>query len=223
MRQAHWIPGNRQERMPARMIAFDTESHFGGNDELQIQSWRTGSAIRWRNDLNTGDRAEGRAFSDPESMWEWVTEYCKPETRTVMWAHNLGHDVRIAQVFTLLPKFGWHLDWCNLDRNVSAMTWRSERGTLVLADTWTWLPLPLNTIAPLTGLVKFRTPPNAASEESWDEYCMRDTEIVYRVVSRLVRFIQSNGLGNWALSSYVVQADQFSQIPSYWYSLGYRT
>ena len=26
-----------------------------------------------------------------------------------------------------------------------------------------------------------------------------------------------------ALYSYVVQADQFSQIPSYWYSLGYRT
>lgn len=197
MRQAHWVKENRQERMPARMIAFDTESLFAGTDELQVQSWRTGSAIRWRNDLKTGDHAEGRAFTDPMELWEWVTEFCKPGMRTVMWAHNLGHDVRISQVFKLLPKLGWGLDWCNLDRNVSAMTWRSERGTLVLADTWTWIPLPLNTIAPLTGTVKFTMPPDNGSEDSWNEYCMQDTEIVYRVVSRLVAYIRANGLGNW--------------------------
>ena len=197
MRQAHWVKENRQERMPARMIAFDTESLFGGTDDFQVQSWRTGSAIRWRNDLKTGDHAEGRCFTEPSEIWAWVTEFCKPGTRTVMWAHNLGHDVRISQAFTLLPEFGWRLEWCNLDRNVSAMTWRSDHGTLVLADTWTWIPLPLNTIAPLTGTVKFAMPHNAASEDTWNEYCMQDTEIVYRVVSRLVGYIRGNHLGNW--------------------------
>lgn len=194
---AHWIPGNRQERIPSRMIAFDTESNIGGNDELEIQSWRTGSAIRWRNDLKTGDHAQGEAFSGPERMWEWVTEFCRNGVRTVMWAHNLGHDVRISQAFTLLPLLGWKLEWCNLDRNVSAMTWRSERGTLVLADTWTWLPLPLHAVAPLAGTVKFDMPAVADSEESWNDYCRKDTEIVYRVVSRLVRFVKDNHLGNW--------------------------
>lgn len=197
MRQAHWIKENRQERMPARMIAFDTESLFAGTDGLQIQSWRIGSAIRWRNDLKTGDHAEGKLIREPRELWQWVTEFCKPGTRTVMWAHNLGHDIRISQAFTLLPEFGWRLEWCNLDRNVSAMTWRSDHGTLVLADTWTWLPLPLNTIAPLAGTVKFDMPPDRGSEDEWDAYCMRDTEIVYRVVSRLVSYIRGNGLGNW--------------------------
>lgn len=196
-RVAHWIPGNRQERMPPRMIAFDTESHRGGNHELEIQSWRTGSAIRWRNDLTSGDAAQGESFNNPKTLWDWVTEFCRSGTRTVMWAHNLGHDVRISQAFTLLPEFGWRLEWCNLDRNVSAMTWRSPRGTLVLADTWTWLPLPLAAIAPLTGTVKFNMPASTASEETWDDYCQRDTEIVYRVVSRLIHFIRNNRLGNW--------------------------
>lgn len=162
-----------------------------------MQSWRTGSAIRWRTDLKTGDHREGRVFDNPRDLWTWVTEFARKGTRTVVWAHNLGFDVRIADVFRILPTLGWELEWCNLDRNVSAMTWRGERGTLVMADTWTWIPLPLNVIAPMTGLVKFEMPPDDADKESWNDYCMRDTEIGYRVVSRLLDFIQSEHLGNW--------------------------
>lgn len=179
------------------MIAFDTESRFHNEGELSVQTWRTGSAIRWRNDLKSGDKAEGAAFNDPHTFWQWVTDYCRPGTRTVAWAHNLGHDVRIADVFHILPALGWTLDWCNLDRNVSVMSWRSARGTLVLCDTWTWIPLPLNVVAPLAGLVKFELPKDKADDETWNAYCMRDTEIVYRTVSALVHFIQRERLGNW--------------------------
>lgn len=183
--------------MPARMVAFDTESRFSRDGDTSVQSWRTGSAIRWRTDLRTGDNAQGAAFNDPRRLYTWVTEFCHPGMRTVVWAHNLGHDIRISQAFRILPLLGWRLEWCNLDRNVSAMTWRSDAGTLVFADTWTWVPLPLGHIAPMTGLVKFDMPQDAAPDESWNDYCMRDTEIVYRAVSSLVRYIKKNNLGNW--------------------------
>lgn len=196
-RRSHWVPENRQERMPARMVAFDTESRFSREGEVSVQTWRTASAIRWRTDLKSGDNCEGAAFNDPVSLWQWVTDFCRAGTRTVAWAHNLGHDVRISQAFTILPSLGWRLDWCNLDRNVSVMTWRSDRGTLVLADTWTWIPMKLEVIAPMAGLVKFDMPQDRADDETWTAYCMRDTEIVYRVVSNLVRFIKANNLGNW--------------------------
>lgn len=196
-RTAHWIPENRQERIPPRMVTFDTESKFIQEGDIGVQTFRTASAIRWRTGLKSGDYAEGSAFNDPYDLWRWVSDYCRRGERTVVWAHNLGYDVRIAQIFKILPELGWNLEWCNLDRNVSAMTWRSERGTLVFADTWTWVPMPLNVIAPMTGLVKFNMPKDAASEDSWQNYCMRDTEIVYRVVSDLIKFIRREHLGNW--------------------------
>lgn len=183
--------------MPARMVAFDTESREGHEGDIGVQSYRVGCAVRWRTDLVSGDRCEAAVFDDCHALWTWVTDFCKPGTRTVAWAHNLGYDVRISKVFQVLPSLGWSLEWCNLDRNVSAMTWRSDRGTLVLADTWTWLPLPLNTIAPLTGTVKFQMPEEGASDEDWATYCMQDAEVVYRVVSSLVRFIKREHLGNW--------------------------
>lgn len=196
-RESHWIKHNQQERMPTRMVAFDTEARRQRGKTSEIQDWRMGCAIRWRTDLKTGDHAEGKVFANPHDLWVWITEFTKAGCRTVVWCHNLGYDARISQVFTILPKMGFRLEWCNLDRNVSSMTWRSDHGTIVFADTWTWLPMALESIAPQVGLVKYEMPKDGASDPDWQRYCMRDAEIVYHVVSRLCRFITDSGLGNW--------------------------
>lgn len=196
-RAAHWVKHNQQERMPSRMIAFDTEARIRNENDKEIQDWRMGCAIRWRTDLKSGDRAEGKVFTSPLDLWSWVSDFCRPGKRTVAWCHNLGYDARVSQIFTILPMLGFRLQWCNLDRNVSSMTWRSDHGTLVFADTWTWLPMKLESIAPEVGLVKYEMPGECADDLDWERYCMRDTEIVYHVVSRLCRYITANGLGNW--------------------------
>lgn len=196
-RQAHWIRGNKQERIPPRMVAFDTESRSVRNGEIETQSWRVGCGIRWRTDTQAGPHVEARVFETPESFWGWVSDYCHKGTRTVVWAHNLGHDVRISRALTILPTLGFTLEWCNLDDNVSSMTWRSDHGSLIFADTWTWLPIPLSNMAPMAGLVKFGMPNGHADDTTWATYCMRDTQIVYRAVSSLVAFIRDQHLGNW--------------------------
>ena len=196
-RNPHWVKGNRQERIPARMVALDTESRSRRTGNAETQTWRTGCAIRWRNDLRTGDHAEGAVFNSALEMWQWIADFCHAETRTVVWAHNLSHDVRISSAMTILPTLGFRLEWCNLDRNISAMTWRSDRGTLIMADTFTWVNISAAAMAPSVGLVKFAMPKDSVNEETWNAYCMRDAQIVYRVASELVKFIRSEHLGNW--------------------------
>lgn len=196
-RKAHWVRPNHQERMPPRMVAFDTESSSTYDQDTETQVWKVGCAVRWRTDLATSDRAEASVFDSPELFWTWVSDYTRKGTRTVVWAHNLGYDVRISRMFDILPDLGFRLEWCNLDRNISSATWRSDHGTIVLADTWTWIPLPLEVIAPQVGRVKYDMPNKNAADTEWARYCMRDAEIVYRVVGELVSFIKSAGLGNW--------------------------
>lgn len=196
-RATHWIKLNHQTRVPKRWIVFDTESLATISGDEEIQQWGIGAAVRWRIDLKTGDHAERLQFAEPMELWEWVTEYCKPGTRTVAMAHNLGHDVRIASALDCLPKLGWKLEWCNLDSNVSAMTWRSPKGTLVLADTWTWLPVPLAAIAPSVGMKKLDMPPRKAQLMRWVRYCANDAEILYAAWSEILDYLITNGLGNW--------------------------
>jgi hypothetical protein len=197
VRASHWIPANHQCRIPKRWVVFDTESKSAMNGKTEIQSWRLGSGIRWRHGLRSGDQAEAKIFSSPRDLWEWISAYTRKGERTVVMAHNLGHDVRISEALSILPELGFTLEWCNLDRNVSAMTWRSDHGTLILADTFTWLPLALASIAPDVGLSKLQMPPDTAKHARWEKYCMRDTEIGYHIVKELITFIAANDLGNW--------------------------
>lgn len=156
-----------------------------------------GAAIRFRYGLKTGDQAEACVFQSAGDLWQWVTDFCRPQTRTVVWAHNLGHDIRISEALSILPELGWWLEWCNLDQNVSSMTWRSDKGTLCFADTWTWLPVPLGQVADSVQMRKLALPPDTASRARWEKYCMRDAEIEYRIVSDLLDYIGKEQLGNW--------------------------
>lgn len=197
VRQAHWVKGNDQNRIPKRWIAFDTESRTQSGKDEEIQSWRLGAAIRWRRDLKTGQNVESATFSDPESLWIWVTDYCRPEVRTVVTAHNLGFDIRISQALEILPRLGWRLEWSNLDRNVSAMIWRSSRGTLVFSDLFTWLPYPLRDIGSWLSYDKGDMPLGDGDTNAWEEYCLRDADIVRVAVSYIVDYIETQDLGNW--------------------------
>lgn len=196
-RKAHWIKLNHQNRIPTRWISFDTEANKRISRSQEVQTWRLACAYRWRTSLKRGDAMERKEFWTPEKLWEWVTEFCRPEQRTVVWAHNLSYDIRIAQVFDILPQLGWRLDWCNLGSSVSSMTWRGERGTLVFADLFTWLPMRLEDIGELVGLPKGEMPVSDRSGKPWVDYCFRDAEIVYKAVSEIVKYIDTEDLGNW--------------------------
>jgi hypothetical protein len=77
------------------------------------------------------------------------------------------------------------------------MTWRSDMGSLVFCDLFTWLPMPLSKIAPLVGMGKLSMPGDNASHAEWERYCMRDTEIVAAAMDELCDFISEKDLGNW--------------------------
>lgn len=196
-RRAHWIKRNEACRIPHRWVSFDSESLIRHEGDTEIQEHMISAAVRWRHGLKRGDYAESRVFRSPVDLWTWVTEHCRPEERTVCVAHNLGHDVRITQAFTILPNLGWHLDWFNLASDVSVMKWVSDVGTLVLCDLWTWLPVKLSAITVGTGEGKLPMPSHNASPESWERYCLRDATVVYRAMSEIIAYLAANNMGNW--------------------------
>lgn len=196
-RANHWIRENRQCRIPKRWIAFDTEAVTVKGDGEQTQTWAMGCAIFWRRGVKRGNEREDHTFETPEDMWRRIASYCRPGTRTVAIAHNLGYDVRISRVLEILPTLGFQLEWCNLDRNVSSMSWKSPNGTLVLCDLFTWIPKPLRDIGQLCGTPKLNMPKVSASADEWRKYCLRDCEIVHVAYSLILDWIEREQLGNW--------------------------
>lgn len=196
-RTAHWIKPNHTNRTPHRWVTFDTEAVANYKNGSETQTWRLGAAIRWRDDKKSGDDREELLAATPLELWQWVTDWCKPGTRTVVWAHNLSYDVRISNLFEILPTLGFTLEWFNLSESVSCITFRSNRGTLVLCDLMTWLPTSLSEIGGMLGSGKFSMPPAGASDDIWYRYCLQDAAIVETAVRELTNYIRTADLGNW--------------------------
>lgn len=196
-RTPHWIRGNDQERIPHRWIVADTESLRRKLADGEQLAFKLGCATRWRDDLPTGDHREQLRFTDPRTFWEWVIEYCWTHGRTVLVFHNASHDLGQLDAFTWLPALGADLRWCNLSRDVSVATWATPRGTLVICDSYTWCPEPLEELGVMVGLAKTRLPTEHDPDPVWWERCETDVEITRRVVQILLDYVRDQHLGNW--------------------------
>jgi hypothetical protein len=196
-RRAHWIRYNHTERMPHRWIVADTESYRVAELDGEAQRLRCWDAVRWRTDLQTGDHAESAHGETAADFWQWVDDYTRAGARTVLWFHNASYDLRTLDCFAQLPALGWELDWCNLDRDVSVATWRSDHGTLVIADTWTWLAKPLADVSGMVGIGKPRLPDDDDTLQAWHARCAADVQITAEAVRQLLQFVKDEHLGNW--------------------------
>jgi hypothetical protein len=196
-RTPHWIKGNKTERIPHRWIVADSESRRVPAVDGECQTLRCAAAVRWRDDLKTGDQRETGRFTEAADFWRWVTDWTYTHGRTVCWFHNASYDLGLLDAFTCLPALGYELVWCNLDRDVSVVTWRGPGGTLVIADTFTWTAQSLARLAPLTGIPKPPLPDDDDSLEAWFARCEADVAITEQVVRVLLDFIREHHLGNW--------------------------
>lgn len=189
--------GNLQERMPHRWIVADTEGLRESRGDTETQTLLCADAVRWRDDLKTGDHAEWWSGESAEDFWAWVDEYCAAGKRVILWFHNQSYDLRTLAAFDLLPRLGWELEWCNLDRDVSVVTWRSDHGTLTIADTYTWVPKALAEIGGMVGIPKPRLPRKRDTLDAWHARCRADVEITRAMVLEILDYIKTEHCGNW--------------------------
>ena len=193
----HWVKPNATERIPHRWIVADTEARRVPAVDGECQTLRCCVAVRWRDDLASGDHEEWAQFTDAGEFWRWVTGYTYTHGRTCLAFHNSSYDLGILDAFTWLPALGWQLAWCNLDRDVSVVTWRGPGGTLVIWDTYTWTAQPLAALGPLVGIPKPQLPAEDDSDEAWLARCTADVQITAAVARQLIAFVRAHGLGNW--------------------------
>lgn len=196
-RTPHWIKPNETERTPHRWIVADSEGRSEYKAGMEIQTLRCVDAVRWRDDLRTGLHEEWHSGESAEAFWQWVDDYCRSGKRTVLWFHNVSYDLRTLRAFDILPALGFTLEWCNLARDVSVVEFRSDHGTLVIADTYTWVPKPLAEIGGMVGVGKPPLPDDDDSIAAWHSRCNSDVRITQALVLELNAFIRGHHLGNW--------------------------
>lgn len=196
----HWIKHNLASRWPHRWIVIDTESKWATEKDVTVHTWRLGAAAWWDHNTKRHAEPEYAHFCDPLHLWTWITEHCTPEGRTIAYAHNLGFDVQISRMFESLPQLGWALDWFNIEREATMVTWRRGKQSLVVADSMTVLPAALAKVGGLIGVEKLPMPDNDAPNEEWAARCKEDVRILATALRTFHAWAREFDVGNWRAS-----------------------
>jgi hypothetical protein len=118
----------------------------------------------------------------------------------VLWTHNLGYDVRIADAFRWLPRLGWKLVAHNLTSRGSWFRWVKGRATLMMADSGSVYPTNLAKIGAAFGMGKLGLPDEDDTMQAWMARCRRDVEILRHAILTYLDWIETEDLGNWQVT-----------------------
>lgn len=196
---AHWIRRNEGTRLPRRHICLDVEANETDHGTWRHQTFRLavasfdGQDRKGRKDYAT----QWGYFDTPADLWAWVDAHTARGRRTVVVAHNLAYDLRVSDAFRWLPALGWHLEMIRLETRQSWGKWRKGDRGLTMVDSMSWFGAALDTVGELVGIPKLDLPDWRDDDSAWAARCQRDVAILREAWHRVIRWVESDDLGNW--------------------------
>lgn len=196
-RVAHYVRPNETTRIPRRHIFLDTEANERRAGLHAEQTLRLAVAEFWSCEKGRKEHVHRLEFHTAAALWKAVGDFVRPRSRTVLWTHNLGYDIRIGGAFTHLPSEGWSLLAYNLTNRGTWATWRRGMATLAMVDSASVWPVALKQIGEYFALGKPDLPAWEDSDEAWLARCHADVDILGSAVRHYLRWIEAADLGNW--------------------------
>lgn len=198
-RVTHWLPANEANRFPRRIVTFDTETRATISARKERHRFRLAVATADRIDKLTlePDRTEQCETTDPETLWRFVDGWTRANGRTVVFAHNLGFDLRTSGGLEILPELGWQLSAISLDNYRCWARWKKGSRGLTMVDTASFYPVSLARIATAIGKRKHRLPDQSEPDGEWFKRCRKDVEITRAAVLQLLQWLEGNDMGSF--------------------------
>ncbi len=196
----HFVKPNERTRVPRRHIFLDTETVKHKTKTGHVQRWRLGVAAFHRAEKGRQAHGDMSTFKTPAQLWEAVSAWTKPRHRTILWAHNLGFDVRIAEAFTELPRMGWRIEAHNLANRGTWVQWRRNGASLLMVDSSSVFPVALEQLGKAFGLGKLNLPDDGDSFEAWEARCKQDVVILRHAMLEYLAWLEREELGSWQMT-----------------------
>lgn len=198
----HYLRQNDSTRYPRRVVCIDAEAKVRERKTGETHTMRLACASFDVVPAGGGEpeRTERTTAWSPAELWEWIDARTRSKTRTVVWAHNLGYDLRVTDGIAQLARLGWERAFLAIDGVRTCARYRKGSRTLALVDSASYLPTQLADIAGRVGHAKLPIPSMDDSADAWEAYCRQDAEILRAAVLYLLGWLESNDCGMFRLT-----------------------
>jgi hypothetical protein len=216
-----YLKGNSGTEVPESVFFVDTETKrksIGGNSKSWLEIFRMGVVRHCRMRDNELKSVEEMVFWKVEHFWNFLFSHAVPRRSNWVFAHNLGFDLQVLNVFDKLlsgelsifttpapkPRQVTHpgktKPWrgtFNIDGLPAFMRTRHSGTTIIFADTMNYFRNSLEELGEKIGLPKGTLPTHNAIRDTWESYCRRDVEIIQELMIPMMRHWKDAKLGNW--------------------------
>lgn len=220
----HWLRRNDSTWTPPRVIFLDSETATTGSGEREtevLRCWFAQLVVR-RDRRKAGTTCEDWG-KDQESAAEAVNRWASEGRTTWLYAHNVGFDLITTRLAQNLAAHGWELSsrfglagnapWCVLHKGKRSRS--ADRGTdgadqprtldkwdhtLTITDSFSLLPVPLETVSGGAAGAKPALPPPDAPAGAWLARCAADVNILRHAVLTVMDYWDQHELGRWAVT-----------------------
>lgn len=199
MRRQHILKGNRDLRLPLRMVWVDTEAlNEYGKVGAGVQKLYFGVAIyhAYRSSNNPQPFDSDRLrFDSVARFWDWCLGKSLPGRSLWVLAHNWNYDAGILDTSHQLLARGWEMEKYVNGKPPLIVRWGKNGAHLTMIDTLNYFTTSVESLGKAVGLRKLDMPQGGGSVSDWDEYAWRDVEIIQKAFLALRDFVKVNDLG----------------------------
>lgn len=196
----HYIHPQKTSRIPHRFVFWDTEAVTTRHKGYEAQTWRLGvtCADTWSPEKGRWRESRWGFHRTPEALWEAVVAHAIPNARTVVVAHNLAYDLRIADAFRITAAMGWSVDKLTLSHGHIGFDLVKGQVRLIFVDSMTVLPASIEKLGKLVGQEKPALPGDEDGDDTWVVRCKADVEILRTAYLEGIDWLRKEDLGCWA-------------------------
>ena len=196
------IPPLKSGSVPKRFVFFDTETTVPQKDN-DIREFKLILGVLIYVELNkdlTVKRREIYRFKSIHEFIELLDSYNRKKNTLHIFAHNIGFDVRVLNLFHEFNALGYKSEPPIINERAFIWRVRTDNGNYLLLDTSNLGVHSVSGLGKDMGFSKLDINLEEASEEETFIYCQRDVEILERFILEYIRFIGANDLGTFKVT-----------------------
>lgn len=196
----HVLKDNKSNKMPARVIFFDTETR-----EVKTQGRESeqrlflGEALYWRRrEPVEPDTFEWLEFKAAAEFWTWVVSKVHKGERLFLVAHNISFDFKVLAGFGWFRSNKWEVKKVIINGTTNIWEFGKDRQSVVILDNMNYFKGRLAELGDDLGIPKLPMPAPDADIEQWQRYCRRDVEVMLKAWQVWIKFLVEQDLGCFA-------------------------
>ena len=195
--KGHYIRGNKSCTFPRRMICFDTETDQNTLDNGDIeQTFKLGIAVYRYTKGGRFKPTETWIESDiSDELCEFIVSKCHIKEKLYIISANIWFDFRVSLMVQYLKRRKWKNKMLVINGMTIILSFVKDKKHIVFINFQNYFRVSVATMGKIIGLPKLDVEFETVSIRELFRYCRRDTEIIYRSMLILFKFIKEHDLG----------------------------